>query len=294
MEPILELVREFLSTPVFRTGESVVRLSTILSLVLLTIILIYVSGKIRSWTIRILSRSSKAELGVRQAIGSIVRYVTIALGLFIIVQAVGIDLSAFAVVAGALGIGVGLGLQNITNNIVSGLIILIERPIKVGDRVQVGDILGDVVDISPRATTVVTNDNISVIVPNAEFITKNVINWSHNDRNVRLNIPVSVSYSTDADKVREVLMSVAKEHPGVLERPSADVVFREFGDSSLNFDLRVFTQEYTTKPHMLRSDLNFRIQKAFWKEGIEIPYPQRDLHVRSGELTVKMKGSEPS
>jgi len=292
MEPVLEVIRDILNTPVYQTAESVIRLSTILSILMLTIILIYVSGKIRSWTVQILSKRSNADLGVRQAIGSIVRYITIILGLFVIVQAVGIDLSSFAVIAGALGIGVGLGLQNITNNIVSGLIILIERPIKVGDRVEVGEITGDVIDISPRSTTIITNDNISIIVPNADFITSNVINWSHNDRSVRVHVPVSVIYGTDAELVRKVLLNVAAQHDGVLEKPSPDVIFSEFGESSLNFDLRVFTQDYTTKPQVLRSDLNFIIQRDLKAAGIEVPYPQRDLHVRSGEITVKMKSGE--
>ena len=121
----------------------------------------------------------------------------IIIGSIVIIQSAGIDLSALSLLAGALGVGIGFGLQNITNNLVSGIIILFENPIKVGDRIEVGDISGDVVNISVRATTILTNDNISIIVPNSEFISNTVINWSHNDRNIRFNVPVGVSYNED-------------------------------------------------------------------------------------------------
>jgi small-conductance mechanosensitive channel len=205
----------------------------------------------------------------------------------IILQTVGIDLSTITVLAGALGVGIGFGLQNITNNFVSGIIILFERPIKVNDRIEVGNITGDVVRISMRATTIVTNDNISVIVPNSEFISSKVINWSHNDRNVRFNIPVGVSYNEDPKKVKELLLSVANDNDAVLKEPLPDVIFSEFGDSSLNFVLRVWTSTLIQAPKVLKSQLYFEILRRFREVGIQIPFPQRDLHIKNEELNIK-------
>jgi len=263
-------------------------LGTLLYLIVLGVLLVYLTGKIRQWiTERVLARAN-VDIGVRQAVGSIIRYGFIAVGFAIILQTAGIDLSALTVLAGALGIGVGFGLQNIANNFISGLIILFERPIKVGDRIDVGGVSGDVVEISPRATTVVTNDNIAVIVPNSEFISARVTNWSYTNRDVRLNFPVGVSYKSDAEQVRRALLEVATAHAGVLKQPPPDVLLDEFGDSSINFNLRVWTRQYTTTPGVLRSEINYAILKKFHEENIEIPFPQRDLHIRSGTLEIKL------
>ena len=184
--------------------------------------------------------------------------------------------------AGAVGIGIGFGLQSIANNFISGLVILFERPVKVGDRIQVGGVTGDVVRIGARATTVKTNDNIDIIVPNSEFISSQVINWSHSDREVRLHVPVGVSYSSNPEEVQKILLDVAAVQPGVLKSPAPEVLFTEFGDSSLNFELLVWTSEFIAKPNFLHSELNFAIRAKFKECGVEIPFPQRDVHVRSG------------
>ena len=176
--------------------------------------------------------------------------------------------------------GIGFGLQNITNNFVSGLIILIERPIKVGDRIEVADITGDVVNISMRATTVITNDNISIIVPNSEFVSSTVINWSHTDRNVRFNFDVGVSYKEDPARIKELLLRVAEDNEGVLKAPKPDVLFKEFADSALVFTLRVWTRTYIDRPGVLKSMLYYEIHSMFKQHGVEIPYPQRDVHIK--------------
>lgn len=133
-----------------------------------------------------------------------------------------------------------------------------------------------------KATTVVTNDNIAIIVPNSEFVSSRVTNWSYTDRSVRFNFPVGVSYRSDPELVRRLLLQVADQHVGVLKDPKPDALLQEFGDSALNFILRVWTKQHATTPGMLRSELNFMILKTFKEQGIEIPYPQRDLHIRSG------------
>jgi small-conductance mechanosensitive channel len=132
-----------------------------------------------------------------------------------------------------------------------------------------------------RATTVLTNDNISVIVPNSEFISSKVINWSHNDRNVRFNFPVGVSYKEDPEVIKRILLSVADQNHSVLKKPAPDIIFDEFGDNSLNFVLRVWTTEYIQTPQVLKSHLYFEIFNRFHEEGIEIPFPQRDIHIKS-------------
>lgn len=229
------------------------------------------------------------DIGVAQAIGAILRYTIIGIGIVVILQSAGINLSALAVLAGALGVGLGFGLQNVTSNFVSGLVILFERPIKVGDRVEVGDVAGDVRRISARATTIVTNDNIAIIVPNSEFISEQVTNWSFTGQLVRLTVPVGVSYASDVEAVRRILTRVAAEHDGVLEDPAPDVLFVGFGESSLDFGLRIWTRRYTHMPLVLTSELNFMIWHALKQADVEIPFPQRDLHIRSGVLPVRQE-----
>jgi small-conductance mechanosensitive channel len=284
---IFNQVIEILNSPFITLGGINITAWRIVYFVLLLFLLIFISKKIKNWLVHKVLAKSNLDLGTRTAIGTITRYTIILIGLMVILQSVGIDLSTLTVLAGALGVGIGFGLQNVTNNFVSGIIILFERPIKVGDRIEVGNISGDVVRISMRATTVLTNDNISVIVPNSEFISSQVINWSHNDRNVRFNIPVGVSYREDPEKVKKLLLSVAEDNTAVLKEPSPDVIFDEFGDSSLNFFLRVWTTKLIQTPQVLKSQLYFEIFKRFREDGIEIPFPQRDLHIKNEELNIK-------
>jgi len=274
-------IKDFLSINLIDIGDASITLWTLLYFIFLAWLLFFSTAKLRKWMVYKVLSQSKIELGVRLAVGTIIRYGVLILGLLIVVQTVGINLSAITILAGALGIGIGFGLQNVTNNLVSGIIILFERPIKVGDRIQVGEVFGDVVNISMRSTMVVTNDNISVIVPNSEFISSTVINWSHNDRNIRFNIPVGVSYKEDPENVKRILLEVANQADGVLQDPKPDVLFEEFGESSLNFMLQIWTSDYITTPGILKSVLYFEIFKKFRENNIEIPFPQRDLHIKN-------------
>lgn len=294
--PTFKYIEDLFNTQLFALGTTPVTVWTVLYLCVLLVALVWFSRRLKRWLVNSVLARREVDIGVRQAIGTIIQYLVVVFGLLIILSTAGIDLTTLQVLAGAIGIGVGFGLQNITNNFISGLIILFERPIKVGDRIQVGEVSGDVVRIGARATTVKTNDNIEVIVPNADFISTLVINWSHSDREVRLHIPVGVSYGSNPEEVRDILLEVSASHPGVLRTPAADVIFAEFGESSLNFDLRVWTSSYITKPKILRSDLNFAIQRKFKERGVEIPFPQRDIHIRSGALApakVRETGRRP-
>lgn len=237
-----------------------------------------------------LLRRTQLNPAVQFAISKIVGYAFIALGLFVTLKVAGIDLSALALALGAVGVGLGFGLQNITSNFISGLIILAERPIAIGDRVEVDGVAGQITRISLRSTTVVTNDNICIIVPNSNFISQSVINWSHGDPKVQFRLPVSVAYGTDTEKLRGVLLAVAAAHPKVLKEPAPSVYFEAFGDSALKFELGVWTAEMTFSPRRFRSELNFAMERALRENAIQIPFPQRDLHVRTGSLVLAADG----
>jgi small-conductance mechanosensitive channel len=271
---------ESLKIPLFNMGDSPFTVLTLVYLVFATLLLFYLASKLNKiLTHRLLARS-RIDYGVRAAVGSIMKYVVLTIGFIIILQTAGINLSSLTILFGALGIGIGFGLQNVINNFVSGLIILFERPIKVGDRIEVAGVAGDVIDISMRATTIVTNDNISIIVPNSQFISETVINWSHTDRNVRFNYPVGVSYKEDPQVVKKVLLEVALDNPGVLKEPKPDVLFTEYAESAIMFNLRVWTREYINRPGVLKSQLYYEISRRFREEGIEIPFPQSDIHIK--------------
>ncbi len=228
-----------------------------------------------------LLRHTRIDPGQQYAISRFISYAVFMFGMLIGLQSTGLNLSSLVVVGGALGIGVGLGLQNAVSNFVAGLILLLEHPIKLGDRIEVGETYGDVIRIGGRSTWVRTNDNVVIILPNSEFINKPVTNWTANDRQVRIALDVGVAYGTDPARVRTVLMGVAEGHADVLKEPKPEVLFVEFGESSLNFTLRVWTITQVQYPARLKSDLNFDIVRAFAENAIEVPFPQRDLHIKS-------------
>ena len=284
-------IKGILDFPILKLGEAQITVWTVLCFIVLLIGLFYVAGKMRKVLVgRVLSRS-RLDRGAQQAIGSITRYVVLLVGLLIILQTVGINLTTLNVVAGAVGIGIGFGLQNIASNFVSGLIILFERPIKIGDRIEVGGIEGQVISVGARSTTVVTNDNIAIIVPNSKVVTENVVNWSYTDATVRFKIPVNVGYGSDVRLVEKLLLEVASENPDVLEDPEPGVRFLAFASSGLNFELRAWSRTLVHRKGKLISSLNFAIHDKFQQHQIEMPYPQLDVHVRGGTLELKQPSS---
>lgn len=280
-DSLLAQARGIVDRPLFTLGDTTITVWTIGVTLVLTVALFIVTGVIKHRLIRGLLAKTQLAPSAQHAITTLTGYVIITVGLLAILSAAGIELTTLHVLAGAVGVGVGFGLQNIANNFISGLIILAERPIKVGDRVEVGDVNGEVVGIRARSTTVITNDNIAVIVPNSSFISENVVNWSWGDDTVRFRIPVGVAYGSDTRLVERLLIEVAHKSPNVLDVPEPTVQFREFGDSSLNFDLLIWTSTYTHRKNMLVSELNFAIDAAFRANGVEIPFPQRDLHIKT-------------
>jgi small-conductance mechanosensitive channel len=278
---VIEQLRGIINYSFVRIGAVDLTLGVLLFLTLGLTVLFLLAGQVHRLVTRSLGRT-RLDLGAREAVGSIARYVFLLLGFLVILQTAGINLTAITVLAGAVGIGVGFGLQTIASNFISGLIIMFERPIKVGDRIEVAGVHGRVIHIGARATTILTNDNISVIVPNASFIAENVVNWTHSGEHVRFRLPVSVAYGTDVRLVERVLLEVAANCPAVLAQPAPAVRFLSFGDSGLEFDLRVWNSSLVHQRAKLVSDLNFLIDEAFRAHGIEIPFPQRDVHIRSG------------
>lgn len=272
---------DWLARPLVGFGDGRVSLAD-LAVLLGSILLVFVAARVIGSLVgsRLLAQTT-LNRGLQYAIGRITYYVLVVVGLMIALQTSGIQVGSLAVIMGALGVGIGFGMQNIVNNFVSGLILLAERPVKVGDWIEVEGTGGIVERIGARSTTIVTNDNVTIIVPNAELITKNIVNWSHTDPLVRIRIPVGVAYGSDLDAVRGALLEVAAAHPAVLETPAPVVNFLAFADSALELELAVWTREMVQSQRRLRSDLNFAIDAAFRKRGIEIPFPQRDVHLRT-------------
>ena len=227
---------------------------------------------------------SGLDRALQYAIAQIVSNLVLIVGLFIVLENTGINLGALTVFAGAVGIGIGFGLQNIASNFISGLVILAERPIAIGDRVEVAGITGQVQQIRARSTVIVTNDNIAMIVPNSKFIDSPVTNWTYGDPRVRFRVPIGVAYGSDVSKVREALIAAARSDSRVLGDPPPNVFLKQFGESSIDFDLVVWSTEMSNRPSRFKSDLNFAIEQKLREAGIEIPFPQRDIHIRSGSI----------
>ncbi len=287
MQDAVTHVQYILDYPLIKLGDSYLTLSSLFVFVC-TVILVFLAERLfrRLLTRRLLQRT-QFHPSMQYAISKIAGYIFIAVGFYVALKFVGIDLSSLAFIAGAIGVGLGFGLQNIISNFVSGLIILAERPISIGDRVQLGDTAGIVTKISLRSTNIVTNDNITIIVPNSDFITSKVTNWNYGDPKVRIRLPIGVAYGTETEKLRRLLLEVASENPHVLKEPAPDVFFEGFGDSALNFELSVWTTDMTSKPRLFRSQLNYAMEKKLRENKVEIPFPQRDLHVRSGNVVLQ-------
>ncbi len=272
----LEVFRE----PLFHVGDTPVSLAMMLQFVILLIVIGVVSRLSRRVLRRQLRRWTRFDSGLQESISRAGGHIVLLVGFLMALQVLGFDLTSLAVVAGALGLGLGFGLQNIVNNFVSGLIILAERPIQIGDRVVVGDTEADVVRIGARSTSIRTNDNIVIIVPNSEFISSRVVNLSHGDPKIRIRVPFGVSYGSDVRLVERVSLEVARAHPSAMKKPPPTLRFVGFGDSSLDFELMVWTIECAHRPGIFRSEIYFSLWDAFEEHDIEIPFPQRDLHVK--------------
>jgi small-conductance mechanosensitive channel len=223
-----------------------------------------------------------AGRGVGYALTTTVHYTVLLLGFLLAISAAGVDLNKVSLLAGAFGVGIGFGLQNVVNNFVSGLILLYERPVQLGDMVEVGGTTGEVRRIGIRSSTIRTPQGAEVIVPNSNLISDRVVNWTFSDRRRRMDIKLGVAYGTDPERVIALLEGVARGHPDVLEDPAPQALFVGFGESSLDFELRAWTALFDTWVGS-QSDLTLRVARVLAEAGIEIPFPQRDLHLRTAD-----------
>lgn len=262
----------------FEVGGVTISLTDIFEalLVLLVALLIFRTGK------RLLRQTilpqTKLDPGAQYSIATIFGYAGIVTSVLLSAVVLGIEFQNLIIIAGALSVGIGFGLQNIANNFISGLILLFERPIKVGDLIEIGDTLGHVTHINVRRTEIETFQRAEVMVPNSELVSTSVINWTHSDRRARIEINVGVAYGSNTELVRNTLLKAAETIDKVVAWPPADVLFLDFGDSSLNFQLRCFTSDVSSRI-TAASALRFEIDRLFREEGIQIPFPQRVLHM---------------
>ena len=272
-------MESFLDHRLFRVGGAPVTVGSLIAFAAILAVSFLVARLVRKLVVsRLLTH--RLNLGVRYAIGRFLGYLVLIVGAFIALETVGISVGAFAAFFAAVGVGLGFGLQDIAKNFVSGLILLIERPVKVGDRIDIGNVSGDVVEIRTRATVVRTNDDVHLIIPNSKFISDTVTNRSYGNPRVRYRVPIGVGYGSDPRHVEAALLEAARSSPGVLEDPAPTVRFRAFGTSSLDFELQCWTSTMLHRQGAFLSDVNFAIHRVLKARGIEIPFPQRDVHVR--------------
>ncbi|MFT6633792.1 MAG: small-conductance mechanosensitive channel [Bacteriovoracaceae bacterium] len=269
-----------LKTPLFSIEGANISLTNMLLSIFIIISCIFIGKKLSKVT-KFFLDSKGADSGVSDSISKFVRIIIVLIGVLLAIKTLGFSLQSLAALSAVLMVGIGFGLQNIAQNFISGLILLVERPIKVGDIIQIGSTTGRVLEIRVRSTIVQTRDDISIIVPNSKLISEEVTNESFSGSNIRLSITVGVAYGSDLELVKKILKKAADGHPEKLEFPKSDVIFKSFGDSSLDFELRFWTKQIWEQRRM-RSDIRFEIAKLFEENNIQIPFPQRDLHIKRG------------
>lgn len=260
--------------------------------ILIFFLVIYLSIVIANFIREVLEEDvlskMKMKKGVPYTIALMTKYTLVTLGVVLAVSAAGLPTDSLTVILGAFGVGIGFGLQNIFNNLVSGLILLFERPIQIGDTIEVDTLMGNVRSIGIRSSNVRTFDGAEIIVPNGNLISNNVINWTLSDDRRRIELLVGVSYSSDPHKVHEVLLNIITNHPDIETDPTPTVLFKNLGDSSLDFRMLFWTKEFN-QWIKIKSDILFQVFDDLKAAGIEIPFPQRDLHVRSIEQGIEVK-----
>jgi len=268
----------------FTIGNIEVSITTVVEGLLIFALALLLSRTLSRLLERRIAKRAYLDPGLRYTLGRLTQYLIITIGVLLALKAAfDLNLTSIAVIFTALSVGIGFGLQYIAADIASGFILLFERPVRVGDRITIGDDEGDVQSINLRTTVVATNDRISIIVPNSKLVSQRLINWSYGDPRARMAIPVGIAYNSDIDLVTRTLLKATEEVDNVLRDPAPKVQFLKFGDWSLDFRLLV----WTNRPRLhtqIRSDINYRIEKLFREAGIEIPFPQTELRLREGAL----------
>lgn len=281
-EELYNFFATLLSTPIFKVKGTSITVVSVFILLFLIFCVFLVSKFIKKILLTKIFPRAQMEIGTQYTLARISQYLLVVLGVIFSFQFIGIDLSGLTVIFGLLSVGIGFGLQSLTSNFVSGIIVLLERPISVGDRIMVNNIEGDVTEINIRSTKILSVHNIAYIVPNADFVSGTVVNLSHGDKRIRINISVGVGYNSDVEKVKQALNDVAFENSDVIKSPEPEIFLTNFGDSAWDMKLRVWIAD-ATKRIQITSDLNFAIVHKFREFGIEIPFPQRDVWMKSAK-----------
>lgn len=272
---------------VLNLGGNEFSIINLLFLIGLFIIVIILSGYITDLLRTKVLQVTRMTRGSQEIISIIAKYGLISLSTVILLQAYGLNLSSLALIGSALGVGIGFGFQDIARNFASGIVLLFERSVQVGDFIQVGENLGVVEEVRTRSVVIKTLDRISIIVPNSRFLNEEVINWNHRRSVSRIHLPVGVAYGSDVKKVKSALLQAAAEHIEVLRNPSPQVFFIAFGDSSLDFELLIWTSD-PSRQAPVKSDLYFRIAEIFAEQQIDIPFPQRDVNLKTEDMSIKL------
>jgi len=261
-------------------GKAKITILNVCYVIIFLLLIGYISKIIRKALQDEVLPRTRLDIGARASLVNVVVYSLWVLAIYTGINILGIDLSSLAFMAGALGIGIGFGLQNIVNNFISGIILLFDPSIQVGDMVQIGEDWGTVNRINIRTTIVQTFDNAALIIPNSQMLSNRVTNWSYKDPKVRRQVDVGVAYGSDVQLVRKVLLEIIHDMPDIMDDPAPRVDFSDFADSALIFRIRFWITSpefWLTAP----TELRFRIDEEFKKHGIEIAFPQQDIHIRS-------------
>ena len=278
---LLNPLQRLMSFPIFRLGDTTVTFWLIVMAILIFLTIVYVSRLAQSYFDYKVYPSFGIDPGLGFALNTVFKYLSLGIGFFIVLNILGINLQFLLIFAGTIGIGIGLGLQNMAANVISGFVIIFGGKIRKGDWVEVGTMLGEVTDIYLRATKVRTRDNIEYLVPNSNIMSNTMVNYSLSSPLIRMSMPVGVSYSSDPRQVEKILLEVA-ENEALVDKSHIPVVrFTDYGDSSINFELLFWINVRKTPRRKVRSYLYFAIFEALANAGIEIPFPQRDIHIRS-------------
>ena len=281
---VLQRIWYYISYPLpfFNDRVSVGRVLIGLAVIFLTLTL---AGRFSSLLDRRLAKRRHIDPGLRYTIARLVRYLFVLVGVLIALKQFSIDLTSIAVLFTALSVGIGFGLQYIAADIVSGFILLFERPVRIGDRITIGEDEGDVQSINLRTTLVMTNDRVAIIVPNSRLVSQRVINWSYGDPRARVAIPIGVATTSDVELVTKTLLQAAEGVEHVLTDPPPKVQFLRFGEYSLDFRLLVWTRHPSRHPQ-IKSDINYRIERLFREQHIEIPYPTQEFLLKSVDESI--------
>lgn len=280
---VWQLATGWITKPLFNVGDNEITIALMFMGVMLLWVLNWVSRRIERFLGARLRSRSEATAIYANSVATIARYIFLVLGALVVLQNLGVNVMSLGALAGALGIGIGFGLKNIVDNFVSGLIILFERPIKVGDRIEIQGMEGDVMQIGSRSTRIRTNDRITIIVPNSSLIQQNVVNWTANQAIVRFKVPITVNFGQPYEEIEEWIVNAVKTIPEVAEDPPPSLRLMSFGDAGLNVEVRAWSRVLVNRKGLITSKINAAIYKALLERQETLPWSKYDLFLHGAQ-----------